>query len=1132
MKIVLPDCLRCVGVPIAISMALAAPGALAEGPSQEALDFFEAKVRPVLASRCYTCHGPEKQKAGLRLDAKPLMIQGGDGGPVLREGDQAKSSKILEVIGYDKHTKMPPDAKLPQDQIDAITQWVMMGAPWPEGDEILAQNKQSSWEERVAAAKQTHWAFQPVVNPDTPEGAATVQTGVDPFVQMRLAEAGVPVSPKADKRTLIRRAYFDLIGMAPTMDEVRAFEADDSPDAFDKVIEELLASPHYGERWGRHWLDVARYADTKGYVFQQERNFGFSHTYRDYVVRAFNEDLPYDTFIKHQIAADKMDLGEDKRPLAALGYITLGRRFVGNIHDITDDRIDVVTRGMQGLTVSCARCHEHKYDPISDKDYYSLYGIFRSSQEPGELPLIEEPDPNDPKYQAYLEELNKKQAEREAYIDEIQVELLTHCRDEVGTYLNAAAKGWDLDNNKLKVVAKEHQLKGDLLIRWRDHLKKLSGEHHPVLAPWFAYRAVPEAEFGEKSPTLAKEIAGKKLGGKDINPVVAKRFEGDAPASMDDVTARIKAAIDEANKAWTDLLASHTQMAQRQPDNPPAAPTALKDGNLEAVRQLVYGNDSPLNIPRGDVRGLSEVPIQNKMRDRDNAIARVESTHPGRPNRAMALVDSPNPFDPYVFRRGKPGSRGDNVPRRYLDLLTPKDEVYENGSGRLELAKAIADHDNPLTARVMVNRVWMHHFGEPLVSTPSDFGVRSDPPTHPELLDYLASEFMASGWSVKHLHRLIMRSYTYQQDSLAQGPGVAADPENRLLWRQNRQRMDFESMRDGVLLAAGRLDLSLGGEGQSLTERPFMTRRTIYGRIERQNLPALFRTFDFASPDAHTPMRINTTVPQQALFLMNSPFLAEQAKHLAERETVATKPTPEERITALYHTVFQREPAPDEIALGKHFVENYTAAPPEEFANPRWQYGYGAVDTESGMLQSFTPLPHFSGTAWQGGPEIPDEKLNWASLNSHGGHPGHAGLAVVRRWTAPYDTVISMDGEFKHGSDKGDGVFGYAVSSSRGVVWQGHAHNNTVRSDFNGIPVAAGETIDLVVDCGANQSFDSFTWHPRLRVAEGAEETIPSGQPRAWLSRVDFAGPPPAPLDAWDKYAQVLLMSNEFMFVD
>ncbi|MCF6287371.1 MAG: DUF1553 domain-containing protein, partial [Candidatus Hydrogenedentes bacterium] len=636
-----------------------------------------------------------------------------------------------------------------------------------------------------------------------------------------------------------------------------------------------------------------------------------------------------------------------------------------------------------------------------------------------------------------------------------------------------------------------------------------------------------------KSATLAKEITSKKLKGRPINLRIAKTFEGEAPKTMAEVTQRYGTAIREANKAWSDLLASYAQMAAKQPKNPPAPPTALKNGDLEAIRQLLYGADSPANISRGDVRGLSDIPIRNQMRNRDNAIARVKATHPGRPDRAMALVDAPKPFAPYVFRRGKPGNRGATVKRKYLDILTAPDAApNETGSGRLEMANIIASHDNPLTARVMVNRIWMHHFGKALVSTPSDFGVRSDPPSHPALLDYLASEFMGGGWSIKNIHRLIMRSHTYQQASLSQRAGIEIDPGNRLLWRQNRQRLDFESMRDGVLLAAGRLDTTLGGEGQSMMAEPFMTRRTLYARIERQNLPPLFRTFDFANPDVHIPMRINTTVPQQALFLMNSPFLMEQARHLAERESVARRKMPEERISTLYHTVFQRDPDAEELSLGKQFIAAREGALPGEDPIPRWQYGYGPLDQETGLLTSFTPLPHFTGTTWQGGPKLPDPTLNWVSLHANGGHPGPHSFAAVRRWIAPTNMTVSITGKLKHGSPNGDGVFGYIISSSGALLWKGHAHNTAIPGNIAKIPVKAGEHIDFVLDCGIDQNSDSFTWHPRIRVAEGSSTEMPAGGKREWVAQVEFAGAPPPPAAPWEKYAQVLLMSNEFMFVD
>ncbi|MBI3191244.1 MAG: DUF1549 domain-containing protein, partial [Pedosphaera parvula] len=367
----------------------------AEGEfSPEAIDFFEREVRPVLVEHCLECHGPEKQKLGLRLDSREAMLKGSENGPVLAPGNVA-GSRVIQVIQYTGETKMPPTGKLPEDVIAKLAHWVELGAPWPAEAEAggPAAAEKLSMPEKVAAARASHWAFQPVRMPPLPEVKQREWPCTDPdyFVLARLEQAGLAPSPAADRRTLLRRVYFDLSGLPPTFEEVQAFEQDTNPQAYERVVDKLLASPQYGERWARYWLDLARYSDTKGYVFQEERDFAFSHTYRDYVIRAFNEDLPYDRFIREQLAADQLDLGEDKRPLAGMGFLTLGRRFIGNIDDITDDRIDVTTRSFLGLTVGCARCHDHKYDPIASADYYSLYGVFRSSVEPGEWPLIETP---------------------------------------------------------------------------------------------------------------------------------------------------------------------------------------------------------------------------------------------------------------------------------------------------------------------------------------------------------------------------------------------------------------------------------------------------------------------------------------------------------------------------------------------------------------------------------------------------------------------------------------------------------------------------------------------------------------------------------------------------------------------
>jgi hypothetical protein len=582
---------------------------------------------------------------------------------------------------------------------------------------------------------------------------------VDRFILAKLAEKGLRLAPPADKRTLLRRATFDLLGLPPTPAEVAAFEADTSPDAFARVVDRLLASPHYGERWSRHWLDIARYADSKGYVFQEERRYPFAYTYRDYVIRAFNEDLPYDQFICQQLAADQMNLGSDQRPLAAMGYLTLGRRFLNNQPDIIDDRIDVVTRGLMGLTVSCARCHDHKFDPISIKDYYALYGVFASSREPRELPLLGEPR----KTEAYL------------------------------------AFDRELKTRQQKVT---------------DFLTKKRQE------------------------------------------VLARRTDVPQTVTLEE----LRRYLDRAEREQ--LVALRRRVDEWQANSPAAAP------------------------------------------------------------RAMVLVDAAQPVTPHVFKRGNPNYPGPEVERRFLEVLATTDPPppFHHGSGRLELAQAIASPDNPLTARVLVNRVWMHHFGAGLVRTPGDFGLRGEPPTHPELLDYLAATFVEQGWSIKKLHRLIMLSAVYQQSSSDDPRGLESDIDNRLLWKMNRRRLEFEAMRDSLLAYAGSLDMTQGGPAVDLVKAPFSPRRSVYGFIDRQNLPGLFRTFDLASPDTCTVQRHTTTVPQQALFLMNSPFVIEQARRLAARPELLACPTPAQRLEQLYRILYGRSPQPDEQALALEFL--------------------------------------------------------------------------------------------------------------------------------------------------------------------------------------------------------------------
>ena len=792
----------------------------------------------------------------------------------------------------------------------------------------------------------SHWAFQPVRKPPVP--AVKDQTWpaseIDRFILANLESNGLVPAPAADRRTLVRRATFDLIGLPPTPEEVDHFLHDPSPDAFAHVVDRLLDSPRYGERWGRYWLDVARYADTKGYIFTEERKFPYSYTYRDWVIRALNEDLPYDQFLIQQIAADQLPLGDDKRPLAALGFLTLGRRFLGNTHDIIDDRIDVVTRGTMALTVGCARCHDHKYDPIPQADYYSLYGVFASCSEK-QLAIAEAT----PEFEA---ELHARENELNQFLETTLAETRHRLRTQAGEYLLAAESIRDHpDIMDFMFVENPGEINRFVLGRWRRYLDRTSRGHHAVLAPWHALAALPEAEFASKASDWAKRFAANADEQNRINPLVARAFDGARTTTLGDVGHTYGKLFAEVEDAWQKLVAE-ANAANAAP------PTALPDAALEELRQVLYADGSPAAITEKEADDCFEKPSADKLRQLRKKVQEVR-TSPAAPPNAMALVDNATPNNPYVFVRGNPSNHGPAVPRQFLGVVAGQHrQPFQNGSGRLDLAKSIASKDNPLTARAIVNRVWLHHFGAGLVLTPSDFGLRSEPPSHPELLDWLAAWFVENGWSLKKLHRLIMLSSVYQQKSgerRAEGEGgwpdtdsadsgsppsalrspPSVDPENRLLWRQNRRRLDFEAMRDSLLAVTGDIDLTIGGSSVDLAKQPFSRRRTVYGFVERQNLPGMFRTFDFASPDTHCPERHATTVPQQALFLMNSPFVVEQARRLAARPDVQGQNDPTLRIQRLYRHALRRQASDDELQLALRFIE--TAATGDATKLDAWE---------------------------------------------------------------------------------------------------------------------------------------------------------------------------------------------------
>lgn len=934
---------------------------------QEA-EFFEKKVRPVLAEQCYKCHGPEKQKGDLRLDSRAAVLKGADVGPVAVLGKPEESS-LIKSIRHEGDSKMPGKGeKLPADQIAALEEWVKMGMPWPESDKPATPGAS-------ADATKAHWSWQPVKNPAVPavkDEGKWAHGEIDRFILAQLEAKKIAPSPIASKRTLIRRATYDLTGLPPSAGEIEAFEKDNSPEAYAKLVDRLLASPRYGERWGRYWLDVARYSDTKGYLAGgEERRYPFAYTYRDWVIQALNRDLPYDQFIIQQIAGDQVATEADNSPMAAQGFLTLGRRFLNSQPDIIDDRIDVVSRGLMGLSVGCARCHDHKFDPIPTKDYYALYGIFASSME---RPSNEQPVLTGERDEKSDAEYRKQLAEREGEVEKF-------------------------------VEEKEN------LFAWR----MLMTVGTPALLP--------------KQP-------------------------------------RIPLLLDRAGR--------------------------------EALTKL-----------RNKIDDLNAGPLA--------------------PPRAMAMFDSPQPVNPRVFVRGNPGRPGDPVPRRFLTVLSGGDpKPFAKGSGRLELAQAIASEDNPLTARVMVNRVWNLHFGRGLVRTPGDFGVKGESPTHPELLDWLASRFMAEGWSLKKLHRTMMLSAAYQQTSDDRPDAALADPENLLVWKMNRRRLDFEAMRDSLLACAGELDLKMGGRGVELATPPYATRRAVYGYIDRQNLPGVFRTFDFASPDQSSPQRFVTTVPQQALFMMNSPFVMQRAQALVSQPKYREANAYEEQLQELYRRVLGRTAQPGEVDAGMRFVMNGITSPAaREEEKPLWQYGWGGYD-EAAKRVDFHPLPTFSAKnkTWQVGAAIPDAKLGFVSLQADGGHPGRdAAKSAIRRWTAPRDLVVTLDGTLARPADGGDGVLGRIVSSRGGELLKVEvAPKQSAPTKVARVEVKAGDTIDFIVEPRVGDTSDGFKWNPIVGSDNGS-----------WDAKGQFAGPPPprpAPLKPWEQYAQVLLQTNEFAFVD
>ncbi len=775
----------------------------------------------------------------------------------------------------------------------------------------------------------SHWAYQPIRCPIAPRVSAPdlVKSPVDAFLLAKLGEHHLTFAPRADRRTLLRRAYYDLIGLPPTLREIEVFETDASPGAFTNVVEHLLASPRYGERWGRHWLDVARYADTKDLVLAYGKDAlrPYAYTYRDYVIRAFNEDLPYDQFVQDQLAADLEGPALPRWRLAALGFLTLGRLFDNNRHDQIDDQIDTTTRGFMALTVACARCHDHKYDAITQADYYGLYGVFASTEQPYDLPLLEDPEKvlGGTEFESQLANARK---ELEKQIDDQFEKLTENFRQRIGDYLlRAATTDPDItETAQFALSLTPEDFRPSLMLRTRRWLKQRAVPGDRVFGLWAELMDLPDEDFAAKAGTLLTHTPSSGAGNteKAPNPLVLDSL------SRAVLTNKASVAI-----AYGKLL----QDVYEESRKPVAgSPNGGLNADQRELLEVVTGADGPIWFPRRDTPNHMSRPDKDRynslVSNLDKLAANATNAPPAR---AMVVADLPEPYEPHIFKRGNPARQGNAVPRAFVRLLAGGlAQPFKSGSGRLELARDIASPTNPLTARVFVNRVWMLHFGEPLVASPADFGARSEPPRNSELLDWLASEFIRSGWSVKHLHRIIMLSSAYQQ-----GPGqvIPADPENKLLSHFSRRRLDFEAMRDSLLAISGRLDLTMGGRSVDLVSEPLSTRRTVYALINRQDLPSMFRAFDFPVPDQCLERRPLTTVPQQALFAMNSPFVLEQARALAAQPVIVNVAEPRQRIDALFLRVFGRHATKAENASCQRFVQEATKEQLPENGLTSWE---------------------------------------------------------------------------------------------------------------------------------------------------------------------------------------------------
>ncbi len=848
----------------------------------------ETRAHAVLTDRCFACH-TDLERGGLRLDSRERILQGGLRGPAIVPGNPEESLLISAVRHERDDLQMPQTGpRLTEEEVGQLVEWIRAGAAWPVPD---SPSVPTPPRRTISAEDRTFWSFQPLAKPAPPTSSNVgwATTDIDRFILAKLEAKNLAPVEAATRRTLIRRATFDLTGLPPTPEEIEAFIADESPDAFETVVDRLLESPHYGERWGRHWLDVVRYGedDTRGLAKGRDgrEEYPSAHVYRDWVVNALNEDVPFDAFVRAQLAGDLLeDEAERKKAIGGLGFLGGGPWYYDVAEpaiaraDERHDRVDVTTRGFLGLTVQCARCHDHKYDPISTYDYYALAGIFYNTDYK-EYPLA-----GGAEAEAYEKDKEYIEGLEKALSDYLQTE-----RDQLARVLSMRASpymmaAWQVNGEPQQPVVKAAQqasLDLETLQRWIRFLGK-EPKHYPYLKDWqrmiadgggtteeaqkladaFQRRVLEIVAEKDKLEEKNEKIIAK---GMPLEEVKSTPMPNGFESFFDKHQLELDTMDREKLNLWSDVFARDLDNSLGTYDPQPAL-LRFTDWGLE--RQLSRVAADHVAAMRKEIeerkKALPDFPFVMGVEDETAEDISEISLH----------------------IRGNPRVLGDKVPRRFLEVLSDEDApLFTDGSGRLQLADAIASH--PITARVIVNRVWRWHFDTGIVDTPSNLGVMGERPTHPELLEYLAWWFVDNGMSLKKLHREIVRSTVYQLASDRTASNDAADGANRFYWRANRQRLDAEAIRDSLLQVSGRLDRTVGGASMDVDDEK-NDRRTIYSTVSRFRLADYLQVFDFPNPNITAEKRYTTNVPLQSLFFMNSDLLYREAEALVKRLATET----------------------------------------------------------------------------------------------------------------------------------------------------------------------------------------------------------------------------------------------------